>query len=400
MAGERETPVFDTELQRLVVARRPACGPWQCGARQPVAATTLALALVLTLSSLAGCQRLVPMHGPGGAEPVASTAASPEEAKANLRRLLPARTFPEPPDDPEALAALNTPPALAEAYLIAPADEIEISVYNAVGLEKRQSVRPDGRIEFPLVGELEVAGKTSAEVRRALRTALAESIDDPEVTITIAGFDGRNFSVAGAVGKPGTFEAERTTRMLEAIALAGGLERNADLRGAALVRDGEVLPVSLHRLLKEQDLRHNVVIWPGDSLYVPDVTARRALVLGEVNRPMVVTLDNEITVLEAIARAQGFTRHARSRSVTLIRGSLEQPEVMSVDPEGFLRGGATSAPRQLAGTATLEPGDIVYVSKTLWSNFADFLRDIGLSTQLSFIITNPTSDVGSIEATR
>lgn len=391
--------MFDTLLQRLVVASPPARGPRRRGARHTGAAA--GLALLLAFSSLAGCQRLAPIHPPVEAEPVSYTAASPAEVKAGLRRLLPNHTFPEPPDDPEALAALNAPPTIAEAYLIAPADEIEISVYNAVGLEKRQSVRPDGRIDFPLVGEFEVAGKTPAEVRQALRTALAVSIDDPEVTITIAGFDGRNFSVAGAVGEPGVFEAERTTRLLEAIALAGGLERNADLRGAALVRDGEVLPVSLHRLLKERDLRHNVVIWPGDSLYVPDVTARRALVLGEVNRPMVVTLDNEITVLEAIARAQGFTRDASSRSVTLIRGSLEHPELISVDPEGFLRGGATSAPRQLAGTTTLEPGDIVYVSKTLWASFADFLRDIGLSTQLNFIITTPTPDVGgAIEATR
>ncbi|CAN0481525.1 unnamed protein product, partial [Phaeothamnion confervicola] len=170
-------------------------------------------------------------------------------------------------------------------YTIGAADELEISVYNAVALEKKQLVRPDGKIEFPLVGELSVAGKTPEQVRVELIAGLEKVINQPEVTVIVTRYQGRKLSVTGAVREPGTFEAERSTRVVDAIAMAGGLQQNADLRGAVLMRQGHVLPVSLHRLLKEIDLRHNIIVQPGDSLYVPDVTQRRALVLGEVRSP-------------------------------------------------------------------------------------------------------------------
>lgn len=330
-----------------------------------------------------------------------SDMSSQSSLVANLGKLLPARTYPEPPADPAALDALNQPVPLADHYLIGPADELEISVYNAVGLIKKQVVRPDGRIEFPLVGELSVADKTPEQVRLELVDALDEVITQPEVTVLVTGYKGRKFSVTGALREPGTFEAERTTRVVDALAMAGGLEQNADLRGAVLMREGQVLPVSLHRLLKETDLRNNIIMRPGDTLFVPDVTTRRALVLGEVRAPSVVVLDSDITVVEAITRAQGFARGARTHAVLVIRGSLDNPHVLSVDADAFLTAAAPFDAGRVANNVVLQPGDIVYVTKTLWATFADFLRDLGVSNQLAYIVHQPStgsrSTVGTVQ---
>jgi polysaccharide biosynthesis/export protein len=357
--------------------------------------------LVLALMSLTGCQQLA-MFRPADIRPVAASDTSAQSSLvANLGKLLPARTYPEPPDDPAALEALNEPVPLADQYRIGPADELEISVYNAVGLVKKQLVRPDGRIEFPLVGELKVADKTPEQVRLELVDALDEIITQPEVTVIVTAYKGRKFSVTGALREPGTFEAERNTRVVDALAMAGGLEQNADLRGSVLMREGQVLPVSLHRLLKETDLRNNIIMRPGDTLFVPDVTSRRALVLGEVRAPSVVVLDSDITVVEAITRAQGFARGARTHAVLVIRGSLDNPHVLSVDADAFLTADAPFDAGRVASNLVLQPGDIVYVSKTLWATFADFLRDLGVSNQLAYIVHQPStgsrSTVGTVQ---
>ena len=354
-----------------------------------------AAALILVAAVLTGCQSFARFLPPDARPVDQSTASAQTSVVENLGKLLPPRNFLEPPDDPTALDALNQPPPLADQYQIGPADELEISVYNAVGLEKKQIVRPDGRIEFPLVGELSVAGKTPEQVRVELAAALDKVISQPEVTVVVTGYQGRKFSVTGAVRGPGTFEAERTTRVVDALAMAGGLQQNADLRGSVLMRDGHVLPVSLHRLLKETDLRNNIVLRPGDTLYVPDVSLRRALVLGEVRSPSVVVLDADMTVVEAVTRAQGFARGARTRSVLVIRGSLDSPQVLSVDAEAFLTAEKPFNAGRAANNVVLQPGDIVYVTKTAWATFADFLRDLGVSNQLAYIVHQPSSSIST-----
>ncbi len=359
------------------------------------------IALTLAVALLAGCQNFALLR-PADTRPAGPSDASAQSSVvANLSKLLPPRAFPEPPDDPTALDALNQPPPLTDHYRIGPADELEISVYNAVGLVKKQVVRPDGRIEFPLVGELSVADKTPEQVRVELVDALDEVINQPEVTVIVTGYQGRKFSVTGALREPGTFAAERTTRVVDALAMAGGLQQNADLRGSVLMREGRVLPVSLHRLLKETDLRNNIIVRPGDTLYVPDVSARRALVLGEVRAPTVVVLDSDMTVVEAVTRAQGFARGARTHAVLVIRGSLDNPHVLSVDADAFLTAEAPFNAGRVASNVVLQPGDIVYVSKTLWATFADFLRDLGVSNQLAYIVHQPstgsTSTIGTLQ---
>lgn len=351
------------------------------------------MALTLAMALLSGCDSLAMFRRSDTQPAVPSDASAQASVVENLGRLLPSRVFSEPPDDPAALDLLNQPPSLDAQYTIGAADELEISVYNAVALEKKQLVRPDGKIEFPLVGELSVAGKTPAQVRVELIAGLEKVINQPEVTVIVTRYQGRKLSVTGAVREPGTFEAERSTRVVDAIAMAGGLQQNADLRGAVLMRQGHVLPVSLHRLLKEIDLRHNIIVHPGDSLYVPDVTQRRALVLGEVRSPSVVVLDSDMSVVEAVTRAQGFARGARTRSVLVIRGSLDNPHVLSVDAEAFLTAEKPFNAGRAASNVVLQPGDIVYVSKTAWANFADFLRDLGVSNQLAYIVRQPSTSL-------
>ena len=268
----------------------------------------------------------------------------------------------------------------AEYYRITPYDELEISVFNVADLEQRQMVRPDGRIDFPLVGEIMAAGKTPSELRRDIVAGLSSSFEDPEVSVVVMDFGDKRFSVLGEVREPGSFKLDSPVRVIDALAMAGGFTQNADLRSASVVRNGEVLPVSLYRLIKHRDLRQNITLMPRDSIVVPDVSARRVLVLGEVVHPMVVPMREDITLLEAIALARGFKRSAEKFGVLVIRGGIENPEVISVNSEGFLSDGKSG--RNLM----LEPGDIVYVAKSWWASFADFLDDINVTNQLTYIL--------------
>ncbi|NBC47722.1 MAG: polysaccharide export protein [Gammaproteobacteria bacterium] len=177
----------------------------------------------------------------------------------------------------DAAAAAVEPPAGAESpdsgYVLEPGDIIGISVWREPGLEDTVLVRPDGGISFPLAGELDVEGKTIAEVSLDLTQRLEEFIPDPVVTVSLQQIEGNRVYVTGRVNRPGGFVLTRPVDVMQALSMAGGLSPFADKDAIKILRrkNGRqvAIPFNYKKVQKGRDLQQNILLQAGDTLVVP-----------------------------------------------------------------------------------------------------------------------------------
>lgn len=159
------------------------------------------------------------------------------------------------------------------AYRLGPEDGLEISVWKDETLKSTALVRPDGGISFPLVGDLQVAGKTAAEVRTEIVSRLARFVPDAEVTVSVVRVASYRVYVIGRVNKPGDFAVGRPIDVLQALTLAGGMTPFAVEDEIRIIRrDGArqvSIPFDYARLRKGGDLSQNITLRSGDVLLVP-----------------------------------------------------------------------------------------------------------------------------------
>jgi len=167
--------------------------------------------------------------------------------------------------------------AAADSYKLNPGDEIEISVWNEENLQKTISVLPDGMISFPLVGHLQAAGKTASEIEATIAAKLDAYIADPEVNVTVTSTRGNVVFVVGKVLKPGPIVMIQSTTVMQALAMAGGLNEFASANSIKIIRRSgveegaqeTVLKIRYSDLEKGNDLSSNHILNYGDVIVVP-----------------------------------------------------------------------------------------------------------------------------------
>jgi polysaccharide export outer membrane protein len=181
-----------------------------------------------------------------------------------------------------AQGTLSVPPSATVAstpYRINPGDELEVLVWGDERLQRSVLVLPDGTFAFPLVGQVNAAGRLPAEIERLITAGLQPQYKGPvpQVTVSVKRPSGYQFSVIGKVRSPGTFTPGRYVNALEALAIAGGPAEFANTGGARLIRKyGDrmiVVPVRLQDALRGDTARisQNEIprIESGDTLVVP-----------------------------------------------------------------------------------------------------------------------------------
>jgi polysaccharide export outer membrane protein len=167
--------------------------------------------------------------------------------------------------------------ATAETYLLNPGDQLEVSVWNEDTLQRTITVLPDGMISFPLVGHLQAAGKSAAEVEAVIGEKLDAFIADPEVNVTVTSTKGNVVFVVGKVLKPGPVAMIQSTTVMQALAMAGGLNEFAAGNSIKIIRRSDqatdaqetLLRVRYSDLEKGSDLSSNHLLNSGDVIVVP-----------------------------------------------------------------------------------------------------------------------------------
>jgi polysaccharide export outer membrane protein len=158
-------------------------------------------------------------------------------------------------------------------YRVGAEDVLEISVWREETLKKEALVRPDGGISYPLIGEVQAAGKTVLEIQEDIAKRLEKFIPDPAVSVAILKVGSQRIYVIGKVNKPGDFPVGRYVDVLQALSMAGGLTPFADANDIRVMRrEGErqvVLPFEYSRVVRGQKLEQNVQLRAGDVVVVP-----------------------------------------------------------------------------------------------------------------------------------
>ena len=251
-------------------------------------------------------------------------------------------------------------------YRIGRQDLLEISVFDVDELDQTVRVSDDGAITMPLLGRIAVAGLTKVELEQLIARLLEDRyVRDPQVTVFVKEFESKKVAVSGAVKKPGTYEMLGTKTLLEMISMAGGLDKDLGKNIIVFRRVGdgttERLAVDLHKLIYDADPELNLVVAPGDIIYVPTVEKIRIFVSGAVKKPDLyeVPRDEPVTVLKAITLAGGTTDRAAEKKVQVIR----------TDPDGervTLLVNLRAVKRGKAEDPILQEDDIVLVPEAFF----------------------------------
>jgi polysaccharide export outer membrane protein len=280
-----------------------------------------------------------------------------------------------------------------EPYRVGPGDSVLVAVYGHPELSLAQYsggslgaggarlaglvIDNDGSIQFPLIGSVRVAGKSSSELKAYLERELSVYVKDPKVTVQVLWNGSIRYHLLGQFSEPGLKYSDRPVRLLEAISLGGSvvLER-ASLRTAYIARDGRRLPIDFRRLIIEGDLRQNIKLRSGDIVIVPDKSSEQAFVFGAstsgTSRGGVVPFVNgRLTLLQALAFVGfGYRDQAQGKlsSTHVLRSAGARGEHFVVDAEKILAGEA--------GPFELAPGDIVFVPPSAMTNWNEALAQL------------------------
>lgn len=155
-----------------------------------------------------------------------------------------------------------------------PQNVLAIDVWKDTELTRTVVVRPDGRISLPLIGELEVSGLTALQVQRLIAQGLKPYISDPQVTVIVQEVKSRTYSILGKVVKPGSYELDKPTTVLEAIAIAGSFLDFAKPSKIYIIRpvsggSTQTLPFDYKKVIKGHNPEQNVDLKNGDTIVVP-----------------------------------------------------------------------------------------------------------------------------------
>ena len=158
-------------------------------------------------------------------------------------------------------------------YRINAGDQLEVSVWKEVDLQRTVLIRPDGRFSFPLTGEVQASGRTPDEIRKDIEGRLKAYIPEAVVTVTVTGVNGNSIYVIGQVNKAGAFVMNPRLNVLQALALAGGTTPFAKLDNIIIVRGGggtqQSLPFRYNQVSEGKDLKQNIFLEAGDVVVVP-----------------------------------------------------------------------------------------------------------------------------------
>lgn len=274
-----------------------------------------------------------------------------------------------------ALLVIVSLPAGAAAgdYVIGEGDTLQISVWGEKELSQTVKVRPDGKITLPAVGEIIAANLTVLELQRILTAKLEKIVKSPVVTVTVAEITNNKAYVFGGGVQSGVFVLTQRTTLLQLLCLIGqerstsgaaagassSSARNADLKNAYVLRNGEKIKRNFHDLFVNGDIAEDIIIEPNDAIFIPAHTDRNIYVVGAVMAPKAIEFREGMTVMEAILESGGFTKFANKNDTVILRKNGARETSIPVKVKKLIDG-------DLAQNVQLKPGDYVVVKEGLF----------------------------------
>jgi polysaccharide export outer membrane protein len=273
------------------------------------------------------------------------------------------------PPAPAAPGPQAAPPAPATVgdYEVGPGDVIEVAVYGNDDLSRIPTVQTNGSISLPLLGEVQVAGLTVAEVQRKITNLLAKDyLVNPQVEVKVRDYNSQYVSVVGDVNSPGRKPIRGRMRLIDVLIEAGSFKTTASGQVMITRTDGEfeggrrsiTVRISSSSSPSTQDLVNlELPLKNGDIITA--LPKAFVTVDGEVNRPGRYAIESDLTVTGAVSLAGGLTRFG-SNGVKVRRTDAQTGKVtiLEVDLKDVRNGKKPDVP--------LLANDVISVSRRVF----------------------------------
>jgi polysaccharide export outer membrane protein len=258
---------------------------------------------------------------------------------------------------PQAQEQVGTPaPANQSVLVIGGGDLLKVTVFGAPESDQEVRVDQDGNITLNFIGSVHVAGLTSNAAQDLIAKKLAAGgfFTQPQVSVFIKEYATQGISILGEVQKPGVYPLLGSRRLFDVLSLAGGTSPKAGRVVSITHRDHPESPSSV--LLSNdanESVKSNIEVFAGDTIWVS--RAGVVYVVGDVHKPSGVVMDNgtDMTVLQAIAMAEGANPTAKLNNAKLIRRTPNGPQEVPLPLRDML---ASKSP-----DIRLQAEDIIFV---------------------------------------
>ena len=270
-------------------------------------------------------------------------------------------------------------------YRLGSGDHVSINVFGEPGLDAlRVQVAGTGDVQLPILGRIQVVGMSVNEVQDLLEAEYGKHFIDPWVVVQLDESRSRPVYLLGAFNEAGIYQMEQPTSLIQALSEGHGLSETAYVRGARLIRDGQIAAVDIYGLLNQGRMDQNVWLQAKDTIFVPTLQDLRVYILGAVASPGAQPVTNgPLTLAQSVTQAGGPLRgQANLRMVRVIRArSPVDGELYVVDFNRIIKGQSFDM--------RLEPGDIVYVPPNGIGSWNDVVRAITPSIQMFSLALDP-----------
>ena len=167
----------------------------------------------------------------------------------------------------------QSPSITTEDYIIGPGDVLDISVWKNEALARQVAVLPDGKIHFPLIGEVVVGGKTLNDLEKDLKQRVSKFVSAPNLTVMVQELNSMVIYVIGRVNTSGSIALKSNINVLQALSMAGGLDTFAKRSKIKIFREENgknlILRFDYDDVIEGKNLEQNIVLKKGDIVVVP-----------------------------------------------------------------------------------------------------------------------------------
>ena len=336
----------------------------------------LLLILLLFLSQLTGCAWAPGLYyGQDDFERDESVEAEPEPLPVTLVPITPSLIEKQYQKSQSSLplnkAAVDANSDVAEyEYKVGPQDVLNIIVWDHPELtiptggqrpaeEDGHRVSSKGTIFYPYVGVVDVAGKTTEQIRKILTGRLSKYIRKPQLDVRVVGFNSQKVQVAGAVDRPDSYPLTDIALMLsDVVNTAGGNNERADIQSVILTRNGINTYYNLIHRYYRGDSSEDIMLKNDDIVYVPANTVHKVFVMGEVEKQAALPLiDGQLTLADALASSGVDQLTADNERIFVLRKGEDFSK-----PYAYHLDASEPGALILATAFQLQPLDVVFVS--------------------------------------
>ena len=245
--------------------------------------------------------------------------------------------------------------SVAADYLIGKGDVLEVSVWGVPEMSRSVTVRPDGKITLPAVGDVMADMTTPENLSKSIAQQMREYIKQPIVTVSVEQILNNRVYITGS-GVSRVFDMAKETTLLRLLSELGDLS-GVDLRRAYLSRNNEKISADFYTLYFEGDMSKDTDLQAEDIIFIPSNRLNLIYVMGAVTAPQNLQFYEGMKVLDAILAAGGFTEFAKESSVYIVGNDKKKHKI---DLKQVSKG------KDISANIALKPGDYVIVEESIF----------------------------------